>query len=515
MSKKIILVYPSYDPDNPYPDMDTDKMRKQPIGAFILASYIKSVGFDVKLIDCRLYSKKHIEDLLLSESKDALCVGFSVMTSQIKHAYNLSKLLKQNYPELCLVWGGIHPTLYPEQSIKPDFIDFVIRGEGEYGFEKLLNYIQEGNTNYKEVENLVWLNNGSFSQNEVIYPTDINKIPDPDYSLLDMETYMKGPFWNYFEKDIERLFDISTSRGCPYNCTFCATTIPAFKKWRPLSAERVNNLIDIAVTRYGAKHIWFVDDFFFGDKKRIYDILYHLKEKKYDLTYEALTTVQLFRNYFTDDLLKLLRETGLIVLGMGIESGSERMLKLLRKPQTIDSIMHAIRRCKEFDIIPKPSFMTGMPEETDEETVMTLKLIEKIYNEWPRTSFYIPSIFRPYPGTKLYEKCIELGFNEPKSLEDWLSYKLHDNYFIQPKDLPWVKNPKFHINIPYIAFNYLHYRYFGSDKSYPLSRKFVGKLALFRFKHDFWKFNFEHNFTKMKKSLEKKPFLRKLIRKIT
>jgi len=515
-SKKIIIVYPSYDPDNPRPDFNTDKMKKQPIGAFILASYIKSIGYNVLLLDGRKYYKNEFKDLLIKEAADSFCVGFSVMTCQIKHSYNLSKELKKRYPGLYIVWGGIHPTLFPEQTINPDFIDFVINGEGEYAFEKLLAVLKEPNPDFLNILNLVWKKeDGTVEVNPLEPPIDINDLPDPDFSLIDIEMYMEGPFWNYFEYEVERLFDLNTSRGCPYRCRFCATTLPAFKKWRPLSAKRVNNLIDLAVNKYNAKHIWFVDDLFFCNKDRVYEILHHIKKQKYNFTWEALTTIPFFRKYFTDDLLRLMRETGFIVMGMGIESGSDRVLKIIRKPQTVESIMHAIRRCKQFDIIPKPSFITGIPGETEEEAVQTIKLIARIAEECPRTSFYVPSVFRPYPGTELYQECIENGFEEPQSLEEWLQYKLHDNYFIHPKDLPWVENPKFHINVPYVTYNYVHFKYYKDKNNLPISRKIAGKLAELRIEKDWWRLPYEYKFTIWKKRLEKRPNLKKIIRKFT
>jgi len=513
---KIILVYPSYDPDNPYPDFYTDKLKQIPLGVFLLASYIKNIGYDVKLLDGRAFDKSEFSKMLFKESEDAFCVGFSVMTSQIKHSYFLSKELKKLYPDLHIVWGGIHPTLFTEQTIQSDYVDYVIYGEGEYSFEKLLSHLKKSNKDLSSIENLVWQKyDGTVVINPLGSPIDINALPDPDYSLLDMVLFLKGPFYNYFEYKIERLFDLITSRGCPYKCRFCATTLPAFNRWRPLTAKRVNNLIDKAVNEFNAKHIAFIDDLFFGNKKRIYEILDHIKTKKYDITWEAMAAIPLFKTFFTDDLLRKVRDSGCIVLGMGIESGSNRVLKIINKNQTVDSIMYAIRRCKQFDIIPKTSFITGIPGETDKESIQTIKLIARIIEEYDRTSFLVPSVFRPYPGTDLYQECIEMGFKEPKNLEEWFKYELHDNYFIQPKDLLWVKNPKFHINIPYVSYNYVYYKYYKDKNNLPLSRKIAGKIAELRIDKNFWALPYEYKFTLWKKKLDKKPWLKKLIRKIT
>ncbi|MFC1724237.1 B12-binding domain-containing radical SAM protein [candidate division KSB1 bacterium] len=515
-SKKVILIYPSYDPDNPYPDFNTDKMKKQPLGVLALGSYIKSVGYDVKFYEGREHYKEDLRKAIIEEAKNALCVGFSVMTSQIKHAYLLSKELKELYPDLNIVWGSIHPTLYPEQTIEPDYIDYVIIGEAEHRFEQLLKYFGDEKVNINSIENLVWKNkNGAIVKNPVGPPVDVNKLPDPDYSLLNMDTFLKGPFWNYLDYKIERLFDLLTSRGCPYNCRFCATTLPAFKKWRPISAERVNNLIDIAVNKYKATHIQMNDDFFFGDKDRVYAIIEHIKKRKYKITWEALATVPLFKSYFTDDLLRQYKESGGIVIGMGVESGSDRILKHINKPQTVEEVMHAIRRCKEFDIIPKVSFITGIPGETHEEAVMTVKLIARIFEENPRTSFFVPGLFRPYPGADLYKECIKMGFKEPKTLEDWCNYELHDNYFVKPEDLPWVEHPEFHINVPFVAFNYVYYKFNKDRIKLPISRKIAGKISELRMEKDWWKFPYEYKFTLWKKGLEKNPFLKKMIQKFT
>ena len=135
-SNKIVFLYPTYDPDNPNPDFASDKMKKQPIGVFTLASYIKHIGYDVELLDSRRYYKEEIRQMIIDECKDAFAVGLSVMTCQITQSYRFSKELKEIYPDLHIIWGGIHSTLFPEQCIRPDFIDFVVNGEGEYCFEK-------------------------------------------------------------------------------------------------------------------------------------------------------------------------------------------------------------------------------------------------------------------------------------------------------------------------------------------------------------------------------------------
>ncbi|HDY87465.1 MAG TPA: B12-binding domain-containing radical SAM protein [bacterium] len=521
MTNKIVFLYPTYDPDNPNPDFASDKMRKQPIGVFALASYVRSIGYDVVLLDGRLFHKKVMHQKIIDECRDAFAVGFSVMTCQIQQAYDYSKMLKKLYPDLWVIWGGIHPTLFPEQCIKPDFVDFVVNGEGEYCVEQLLRMLKKNDTKswltIGLIDNLVWENPlGLIFINPLGKPIDINELPDPDYSMIPMKVYMEGPFWNYFDYEVERLFDICTSRGCPYKCTFCATTLPAFSTWRALTAERVNSLIDLAVTKFNAKHIWFTDDLFFVSKKRAVAIMEHIIDKKYDITWEALTTINLFKNILTDDVLALMKKSGGIVLGMGAESGSDRILKIINKPQqTRETIMYAMKQCNKHGIIPKPSFLTGIPGETHDEAKETIKLIADIAEVCPKTSFYVPSVFRPYPGTALYEECIKLGFKEPETLEAWLKYEFHDNYFIKPKDLPWIKDPGFHINIPYVTYNYLHYNLFGDKKNKPISRKIAGRLANLRIKRDIWAFPYEYKITRMKKNLEKIPLFNKLVRLVT
>lgn len=516
MQKKVVLVFPSYDPGNPYPDYYTEEMTNRiPMGLISMATYAKTHGYGVIFIDGRNYQKEEIRQRVWDAAKDALCVGFSVMTPQIRHAYFLTKVAKESNPKIPVVWGGIHPTLFPEQTCRDPHVDFVIQGEADYAFTEFLDCLSEKRDHYSEIKNLVYKDGQNIYMNPIGSPIDMNNLPDPDYEILEMDKYIPHAFFNYDKKSFFRCFDIHTSRGCHYHCSFCATILPAFKCWRPLSPERVIGLIELGLKKYKADYLWFVDDYFFGKKTRAIEIFKEMKKRHINIPWETSARVNIFGKYLDDESLRLMKDTGCHCLGIGIESGSERVLQILNKHITIPQIFHTMELCKKYNIIPKCFFMTAIPGETVKDAIETIKLIFEILKVNDRALVYTPGIFRPYPGTDIYQEAKRGGFKEPESLESWDNLKYGYDYYVDENDIPWADDPTWYINMPFFLYNLLHYRRNLNNPNYSLLRKIAGRIAEFRLKHNFWYFSLETYATKIKKNLEKKPLLKKIVKRLT
>jgi radical SAM superfamily enzyme YgiQ (UPF0313 family) len=512
--KKLLLVFPSSNPDFKGNDIEFE-IPAIPIGVMSLAAFMIDNGIDVKLIDARVCTKEDTEKTIFSEiqqSNHKLMVGFSVTTSQVKHAYILSKGIKKKFPDVPIVWGGIHATLYPNQTVNSIYVDFVIVGEGEYGLLELIRQLNSSRPDFSKVGNLVYNYRNKIFMNKEDSIMDINALPMPAYNLLDIERYIDREIYFYGLNKKVKAMDINTSRGCPYRCSFCTNTLSGFRNWRPLNVEHVNKLVDNIIHKYNINHIWFMDDYFFGNKERVKKILEHIIVKKYKITWEGNARANLFTtNYFDDEMLLLMKKSGCIQLRMGIESGSEKVLKILKKDITLKDIIRAVQTCKKWDIGCVLTFMGGIPGENKEDFNKTIDLIVKLKSIHQDAIIMGPGLFRPYPGTELYKECKKGGFKEPKSLKSWIEIDLTNNYSITEKDIRWTNFAMDVVNADIIVFNFVYgYTYVKKKKKMGLARIVLYYLAKFRLRFHFYKFPIEKKLFELKKYFERR-FNRKIL----
>ncbi len=480
---KILLIYPSVRPENPGIDIEDEVDKSVPIGLMSIASILEKEGYTPKIIDARIFHKIELLKIIKSEVKDTICVGLSVMTPQIRHALQLSNFIKDLDKDIPIIWGGIHPILFSEQTIQDTNVDFVIQAEGEYILLDLVRYLEEGKPRLDEIDGLGYKIDRKVRLNKLNFPIDVAKLPRPAYHLLDIEKYIDRTLANH--RRIRGL-DIHTSRGCPYRCTFCTNPILSFGKWRALPAERVLEDIDFLVNTYNLNHLWIMDDYFFGAKDRALYIVKGLIERGYKLFWEANIRADDFSpQKINDEFLKLLRKSGCYALRIGAESGSDRILGLLKKDITVSQTINAVKQCSRYGIIPICFFMTGIPGETFEEVRKTFSFIWRLQKMDPEVVLLSPGTYRPYPGGKLYNKCKELGLTEPQDLEGWKECNSLGGY-LDLKNFPWIKHPQV------ISDLQTYTRWMLTDRRNVFKAKFswlwkiLGKLAKLRCRYNFW-----------------------------
>jgi len=427
--KNIILIYPKF----------SQPLRVNiPIGLLHLGTYLKDRGFGVRLIDCTI--EEDWQQLIADESKDALCVGISAMTVQVPHALHICKFIKEklNY-EIPIIFGGAHPTLYPEQTVSDPYVDYVVIGEGEITAEHLFGAIQK-----KEMETIPAMSGIAYrDQNGRARsrPSDKNfnyqDMPPFDYNLLNPKVFS-------LYEETGTYFPLLTSRGCPFRCAFCINVVTKNIRWRCFSAARTVNEIE-RILKMGFDKIWFWDENFFTSKQRLQEILSLLEQKNLSFSAWAEGRANYVRNDYLDlNLLKRLRAAGFNRMGFGFESGSQKVLDYLQKDITTEQILNAARQCYAAGIRISATFMTGIPKETTQDVRKTLTLIGKLLEICSSCGISGPILYRPYPGSKLYNHCLEAGWDEPQSLKEWVGKVEHDFKKIpNPYRLPWIKDPAF------------------------------------------------------------------------
>lgn len=369
-----------------------------PLAPLFLASYLKQAGFSVFVLDMELYSSVDEQQVLERYVRDSSFVGISAMTMHVPHALVLTEYVKKIKPDIQVVWGGVHASLLPTQTVAHPLIDAVIVGEGEEALACLLRGEDHPRIETKQKQ---------LGADAQVCFMDVDNIADPDYSVLEMSRYLafQGKYRNV---------DILTSRGCPRRCSFCINTILG-SKWRSFDAERSIAYIHRVVDSYHPRHTFLMDENFFADVPRAQQIVNCFKAR--GITWEANVTIKAVAGLHQTGTLAQLKACGCTRLRMGAESASDRLLKILRKGIVRADIEQAVAACLSVDITPILSFMVDLPDELLQEKVATMSFAKKCGMQG--AAIIGPQRFRPYPGSEEFNKLVSKGLRIPQSLTAW------------------------------------------------------------------------------------------------
>lgn len=396
-----------------------------PLGLLYIASYLEKHGVDVEVIDPLMPGNEEY----VSESR---FTGITCMSNQFTKVKQIAKEVKENNPDTIIVVGGVHPTVATEEVISEPNIDVAVVGEGEVAMLKIVrDKIKRGVVHGKMIQNL-------------------DEIPFPARHLIDMEWYMKRdtvvPFtWC-------RASTVMTSRGCPFSCAFCINSKHKMfgKKVRYHSAWHVRWDVAQLFLEYNAEGIHFVDDTFTLNKKRLFEICGYLKPL--DLKWFAQARV----GTVNIEMLTRMKESGCVSLGVGVESGSERVLRELNKPIKIEDTVKFFEMCKEVGIMTLANIIIGCPEEIREDIELTGKLLERIKPDFTEIWH-----LTPYRGTVIYDRAMENGWIKSDSLttdepQMEINFTLEELNEIRD-GLVSKHNPKFKILKPYLKNKHFVY----------------------------------------------------------
>ena len=371
-----------------------------PLGILSVGSALKKAGFKVELINI---TEKQINKTINKIIKlNPEFLGVSVMTGiQTEHSAKLCQKIKEKKKDLPIVWGGIHPSLLPRQCLKENYIDYIVIGEGEITIAEFAKKIKDNDFNdidglgYKKDRKIIINKPRAFIKNLDDYRLD--------FGLVDVKKYL------FRLKGADRAMAYKSSRGCTFNCAFCYNRAFNKNKWRTWSVDAVVEDINLLKKKYGVNAIKFYDDNFFIDKNRALEIL-----KRINLPNHTEIRIDLI----TEDLAKKLKKFKSKELLIGIESGSNRMLKLINKGYTVDKIQQGVKILAKYGLHATYSTIGGLPTETEQEFNKTLDLMYWAHKIHPQSGFTLGA-YLPYPGSLMYDFAIKQGFKPPKKTENW------------------------------------------------------------------------------------------------
>ena len=385
-----------------------------PLGLTTIAAVLENEGHTVEIIDMN-EKKVNDDDLRANLKEDVNVVGVTGMITEYQKILKIIDIAKGGFPDRKVILGGPLATTLSQQLLEQSKADFIVIGEGEKTTPALIQAIEHG-SDIAEIRGIAYKKEEQVLINEPVTPIkDLDTLPFPARHLLDMDKYIKNHFKIYgFE--IEgyakiRSTNLISSRGCPYNCTFCFKDMWGYK-WRGRSAENIIAEMELLNEKYKINGFFFNDDIFFLDKKRVFEFTNLLKKSGLDAVWYCNGRVNLMQK----DMLKAMRDAGCIGIAYGIESGSQLILDSMRKNITIGQTRKVVKWTKEIGIKAAGYFMIGMLGETKETIMDSLNFAKEL-----DLDFYGFSITTPLPGTELYTEAIKKGLiqTDMTSLKGW------------------------------------------------------------------------------------------------
>ena len=386
---KVVLIRP------PRPISDTHFISLQfPLNLGYIASFLRERGYDLEIWD---YEVENLtEEGLHRKIRQANpgLIGITCLTPTVIGAHKIASLIKKMSRDILIVAGGAHPTVLPTETLNefPDF-DMAVIGEGEETLLEILRYLKEKRS-FSGIRGIAYREkNGAVKiENPRPYFEDINLLPFPARNLVDQNLYRGHHVSRGFSRQFLKVSEIITSRGCPYNCIFC---VCHNRKTLFRNIDNVLAEIDDCITRYNTSHFSFLDDTLTMNPKHITELCKGLNRFK-KITWDCFARV----DTVSLEILKEMAQSGCRKISYGVESGSPRILNLIKKNIKLEQVRNAFVWSREAGIeYIEGSFMIGChPNENRQDIDMTIKIIYEL-----EPDILMLSIMIPYPGTEVYK----------------------------------------------------------------------------------------------------------------
>lgn len=411
-----------------------------PLGAAYVAGALKKAGYDCAVFDVdaakpekgslnfseeyeryaeyikALNNENHhvwalMKRIILEQKPDV--IGITALTTKFGSVIQTARLCRQILPDVPIVAGGAQASSMPELTASIEEIDFVLRSESDETMPLLVDKIVEG-SGFEQVNGLTWKKNGKIINNpDVELAKNLDSLALPDRSSL---LFSK----NYSSEDMGVIL---TSRGCPFRCSYC------FHMWdRKVRYRSVDSVIEEIISvynQYKTTQFSIKDDSFTIKKEHVMELCEALAKLPFKITFNCTTRVDIL----DEELIKAMKKAGLAQLSIGVESGSKKVLAQTDKDITHEQILQASRLLNNNGVFWTGYFMIGLPEETEEDILKTIRFMHKI-----KPYYAGLGVYNPFPGTKLFNQAIKMGILNPNpDPEHFLKTNPKDLFFIDPK----------------------------------------------------------------------------------
>ena len=354
-------------------------------GVAALASVLERDGIKVKIHNdsIRPLDIEGIKKLACQEDGRQI-FALSCLTAQAFRAVELLRLIKEAVPDSVVIVGGIHATNMPQEFMDAGF-DYAFIGEAELFITELVSSLSEG----KDISNI----KGVVSRNT----QGKMRICPPSNELIDLGELPLFPF-HLFHEDMDHyeVGILMSARGCPNQCIFCSMRTTTGLSYRVRPMNMVLEELEIIINKYSAKSIFFIEDNFVVRKQRTIELCDQIINRGWNK--KAKFICQFRGDATTPEVLEKLVEAGFETVTLGIETGSERVAKIIKKGETVEENCNAVYLSKKYGLSVSATFIIGFPHETAKDRRATFKLAMKLPLDAVRINIAIP-----FPGTPMYE----------------------------------------------------------------------------------------------------------------
>ncbi len=361
-------------------------------------------------------------------------VGLTVMPGpQLVRAIQISKHIKRVSPATCIIWGGTFPGIHTEVVLRSGYVDFVVLGQGEVTLPALVNALKNG-TSRDAVKGIAFIRGEDIvytPRQEWVHP---ERRPPLPYHRIDVYRYLQRTHLG------NRTSAYHSSIGCPFKCGFCSV-VPIYDgTWLAQSAQRVAEEIFYVHKTFGVDSIEFFDDNFFTSERRVAE--FSERVLPYGIAWWGEGRSDTIFQY-SDKTLRLMKNAGCRMIFTGAESGSIDTMRLMNKggTQSPERILDFARRMREFGIVPEFSFVLGSPSDAvDDEIDSTIQYIKKIKSVNPASEIIL-YVYAPVllPGAAIFKEAKQLGFDFPRTLDEWASPQWRILDLRRKPMTPWLK----------------------------------------------------------------------------
>jgi anaerobic magnesium-protoporphyrin IX monomethyl ester cyclase len=427
--RKVLLIYP--------PVINarfTNNICELPMGIASLAAFVRK-DVEVLCLDAAVEGYHRLEPcgpglirfglsdaeiMQRIEAANPDLVGFSCLfSSQFGIIRGLVEELKKRAPEIIAVAGGTHPSFLPESALGTTKLDYVILGEGELGFSRLIAALNQG-ASVEKIPGIAYKVDGRVVVNsEVEYFKDLDALPFPARDLFKVEEYFKINVPMQSLSRSRRNLAIATSRGCPFRCQFCSSTVHWGNCYRSRSAESALSEMEDLKKKYSIEELKFEDDNLTSDKERARKLFSGMIGRKLNLKWNTPNGIAVWT--LDEAMLELMKESGCYEITVAVESGDPGVLKnLIKKPVNLEKTSAMVKAIKKLGIETSGYFIIGFPGETRQQIMNTVNYAKSL--ELDRCYIFI---FTPLPGTPLAKLAMEKGMIKPDH-----DFENANNYFL-------------------------------------------------------------------------------------
>lgn len=409
-----------------------------PLALLAIASALDREKYEVVIIDGRLQST----DSLLAHVDEALCLAVTVLTgAPLQDALEMTRAVHARRPDLPVIWGGWHPSLFPEMCAGEPAVNAAVIGQGEETFIEIVERLAAGQSLDGVGGCIVKNGQGEITANPPRPMRDINEFPPFDYSLIPVE--------EYFKRKGQRQFDYISSQGCRFRCNFCADPAVYNRGWYGYAPERMVGEIAGLWQQYHFTDLSLQDETYFTKQQRVAAVAEGFLREGLQFTWTGTLRADQGRR-IDDATFALCKQSGLRRVMIGMEAGSQETINLIQKDIKVEDMWITAEKLIRHRIGAIINVIVGFPDEPPESVSESLRVareLRALSSDFELAVFY----FKPYPGNPIAERLKAQNYQFPATLEAWANFDYigSSNEWLTPSQKQEIEHFKFYQRFAY------------------------------------------------------------------